>query len=90
MTIGLELPRDLKMALEGLQETVSVTAEAPVVETTRTDVAAVVTQEQIENLPVANRLPISLALLLPGTSMNNLSGRRPTATIGAGGATAAR
>src|SRR5437773_4555824 len=36
-------------------------------------------------LPVANRMPISLALLLPGTSMNNLSGRRPTATIGAGG-----
>jgi hypothetical protein len=48
-------------------------------------VAAVVTQEQIEMLPVANRMPISLALLLPGTSMNNLSGRRPTATIGAGG-----
>ena len=85
ITIGLELRRDLTMALQTLQETVSVTAEAPVVETTQTEVAAVVTQEQIENLPVANRLPISLALLLPGTSMNNLSGRRPTATIGAGG-----
>ena len=85
ITIGLELQRDLTMALQALQETVSVTAEAPVVETTQTEVAAVVTQEQIENLPVANRMPISLALLLPGTSMNNLSGRRPTATIGAGG-----
>ena len=85
ITIGLELRRDLTMALQTLQETVSVTAEAPVVETTQTEVAAVVTQEQIENLPVANRMPISLALLLPGTSMNNLSGRRPTATIGAGG-----
>lgn len=85
ITIGLELQRDLTMALQTLQETVSVTAEAPVVETTQTEVAAVVTQEQIEQLPVANRMPISLALLLPGTSMNNLSGRRPTATIGAGG-----
>ena len=85
ITIGLELQRDLTMALQSIQETVSVTAEAPVVETTQTEVAAVVTQEQIEGLPVANRLPISLALLLPGTSMNNLSGRRPTATIGAGG-----
>jgi len=62
-----------------------VTGEAPVVEVTQTQVAAVVTQEQIEMLPVANRMPISLALLLPGTSMNDLSGRRPTATIGAGG-----
>jgi len=85
ITIGLELRRDLTMALQTLQETVSVTAEAPVVETTQTEVAAVVTQEQIEQLPVANRMPISLALLLPGTSMNNLAGRRPTATIGAGG-----
>ena len=85
ITIGLELQRDLTMALQSIQETVSVSAEAPVVETTQTEVAAVVTQDQIEQLPVANRMPISLALLLPGTSMNNLSGRRPTATIGAGG-----
>jgi hypothetical protein len=85
ITIGLELRRDLAMALQTLQETVTVTAEAPVVETTQTEVAAVITQEQIEQLPVASRMPISLALLLPGTSMNNLSGRRPTATIGAGG-----
>jgi len=85
ITIGLELNRDLTMSLQGLQETLTVTAQASVVEVTQTQVAAVVTQEQIEMLPVANRLPISLALLLPGTSMNNLSGRRPTATIGAGG-----
>jgi len=85
ITIGLEIQRDLTMAPQGLQETVTVTGESPVVETTRTEVAALITQEQIESLPLANRLPISLALLLPGTSMNNLSGRRPTATIGAGG-----
>lgn len=85
ITIGLELQRDVTMGLQALQETLTVTAEAPVVETTQTEVAAVVTQDQIEQLPVANRQPISLALLLPGTSMNNLSGRRPTATIGAGG-----
>jgi hypothetical protein len=85
ITIGLELQRDFTMSVQGLQETLTVTGEAPVVEVTQTQVAAVVTQEQIEMLPVANRMPISLALLLPGTSMNNLSGRRPTATIGAGG-----
>ncbi len=85
ITIGLELQRDLTMGLQGVQESVTVTGVAPIIETTQTQVAAIVTQDQIESLPLANRLPISLALLLPGTSQNNLSGRRPTATIGAGG-----
>ena len=85
ITIGLELQRDLSMALQSLQETVTVTGETPVVETTRTEVASVVTQEQIESLPIANRQPISLALLLPGTSMDMTSVRRAQANIGAGG-----
>ncbi len=85
ITIGLELQRDVTMALQGLQETVTVTGEAPVVETTRTEVASVVTQEQIESLPIANRQPISLALLLPGTSMDATVARRSQANIGAGG-----
>jgi Carboxypeptidase regulatory-like domain len=85
ITIGLELRRDLTMALQGLQETLTVTGEAPVVETTQTEVASVVTQEQIESLPIANRQPISLALLLPGTSMDQTSVRRAQANVGAGG-----
>jgi outer membrane receptor protein involved in Fe transport len=85
LTIGLELRRDLTMALQGVQETLTVTGEAPVVETTQTEVAATITQEQIESLPVANRQPISLALLLPGTSMDQTSVRRAQANIGAGG-----
>jgi hypothetical protein len=44
-----------------------------------------VTQEQIESLPLANRQPISLALLLPGTSMDQTQVRRAQANIGAGG-----
>ena len=85
ITIGLELQRDVTLALQGLQETVTVTGLAPVVETTRTEVASVVTQEQIESLPIANRQPISLALLLPGTSMDATVARRSQANIGAGG-----
>jgi hypothetical protein len=73
------------MSLQSVQETVTVTAEAPVVETTRSEVASVVTQEQIDSLPLANRQPISLALLLPGTSMDSTSARRSQANIGAGG-----
>ena len=35
LTIGLELRRDLTMSLQGVQESLTVTGQAPVVETTR-------------------------------------------------------
>src|SRR5258705_7035405 len=85
ITIGLQLQQDLKMQLQSLQETVTVTGEAPVIEVTRTEVAQVITQEQIDTLPMADRQPASLVLLLPGTNMDNTQVRRSQANIGAGG-----
>jgi hypothetical protein len=87
LTIGLVAQMNMTLALQGLSETLTVTAEAPVVETTQTEVATVVTQEQIEMLPVANRQAGSLALLLPGTQLPTGT-RRARPTIGAGGANA--
>ena len=85
VTIGSQLRQDLRLRLETLQESVTVTAEAPVIEITRTDVAQVITQEQIDTLPMADRQPASLVLLLPGTNMDNTQVRRAQANIGAGG-----
>jgi hypothetical protein len=70
-----------------VQESVTVTGEAPVVDTSTTTVATVVTQEQIEMLPIANRQAGSLALLLPGTQLPTGT-RRARPTVGAGGANA--
>src|SRR5215210_1275828 len=42
LTLGLEYPRDFTMGVQGLQESITVTGESPVVETTKTEVAAVV------------------------------------------------
>src|SRR5882672_4122937 len=42
LTIGLEYAKDLTMGLQGLQESVTVTGASPVVETSRSEVAAVV------------------------------------------------
>jgi hypothetical protein len=47
-------PGDLKLGLGGLQESLTVTLQAGVVETTRSEVAAVVTQRQIDSLPVCH------------------------------------
>jgi hypothetical protein len=54
----------------GVGETVNVSAETtPLVETTKTDVSGVVNQRQLENLPVNGRSFASLAILIPGTTL---------------------
>ena len=85
LTIGLELRRDITLALQSVQESVTVTGLSPVVETAKTNVASVVTQEQIASLPLANRQPVSLALLLPGTTLDTTTVRRSQPAVGAGG-----
>ena len=85
VTIGAQLKQDIKMQVQSLQETVTVSGVAPVIEVTRTEVAQVITQEQIDTLPMADRQPASLVLLLPGTNMDNTQVRRAQANIGAGG-----
>ena len=84
VNIGSDLVRDVTMQVQGVQESVSVTAEAPVVETTRTSVSGVVTQEQMQMLPLETRQPMGLALLLPGTSQDAVRKGKFNANIGAG------
>lgn len=79
-----EVRQNLRLALATLQETVTVTGESPVVEVSRTEVAAVITTEQLEMLPVANRALVTLSLLLPGTSQDGTRPRRNNAQVGAG------
>ena len=84
VNVGADLVRDVTMQVLGVQESVSVTAEAPVVETTRTAVSGVVTQEQIQMLPLESRQPVGLALLLPGTSQDAVRPRKFNVNVGAG------
>ncbi len=85
LTIGLEIKHDFTLGLQGLQESLTVTAQSPVVETTRSEVSALVTQAQIETLPIEGRVAVSLALLLPGTGGDTVRPRRNNANVGAGG-----
>jgi hypothetical protein len=51
-------------------ETVNVTAEnQPLVETSKTDVSGVIDQKRLENLPVNGRSFASLAILIPGATL---------------------
>jgi len=84
LTLGLEAARNITMQLAGVQESLTVSGQAPMVETTKTDVSGVITQQQIESLPLASRQPVALALLLPGTSQDAVRPRKFNANIGAG------
>jgi hypothetical protein len=84
LTTGQEVRQNLRLTVATLQETVTVTAQSPVVEVSKTEVAAVITPEQLEMLPVANRALVTLSLLLPGTSQDGTRPRRNNAQVGAG------
>jgi hypothetical protein len=83
ITIGLGLKQDFTMQVQTVAETITVTGSAPVVDTTKSEVSGVVTQQQIETLPINSRQYLSLALLMPGTSMD--STRAFFATVNVGG-----
>jgi hypothetical protein len=58
------------MRVGSVTEVVNVTAEnAPLVETSKTDVSGVVDQRRLENLPVNGRSFASLAILIPGATL---------------------
>jgi Carboxypeptidase regulatory-like domain len=60
---------NVDMTPSTVSETINVTAEAPLVQTTPA-VGAVVDQKQLENLPLNGRQFANLAVLAPGTSLS--------------------
>lgn len=83
ITIGFEHRLDVTLGVKSLQENVTVKGEAPVIDTTKAEVSGVVTREQIETLPINSRQYLSLALLVPGTTLD--ATRSFFATVNVGG-----
>jgi outer membrane receptor protein involved in Fe transport len=67
VTVGGLTPLDIKLVLAGVSTAaINVTAELPVVETTRTSVSTTINQRSIENLPINGRNFQDFATLSPG------------------------
>ena len=67
LTVGQVADLRVSLAVGVIQESVQVVARAAVeIETTKSDLSAVVSQEQLSELPVLNRGFVGLAQLLPG------------------------
>lgn len=66
LTLGAEGVVDLRFCSDAVTEQVEVTGEAPLVETTQSSVAALVSGNQISNRPLNNRSYTELASLQEG------------------------
>src|SRR5262245_9240809 len=61
---------DIQMEVGAITETLTVTSEAPVLQTTTASMGQVISSAQIENMPVAGRTPLALAQLAFGVVPN--------------------
>lgn len=68
LTIGQEAIVNLTMQLQGIEEAVVVTGEAPMVETTDNSLGATITRGQLDSLPLAGRDFSQLARTAPGVA----------------------
>jgi Carboxypeptidase regulatory-like domain/TonB dependent receptor/TonB-dependent Receptor Plug Domain len=80
---------DIQLAVGGVQETISVTADAPLVETSNATLGIVVDEKKVVELPLNGRNFTQLGTLLPGVVAppTGLGGATGDATPGGFGAT---
>jgi hypothetical protein len=83
ITIGLEIRQEVTLKVQALAEQVTIRGEVPIVDTTKAEVSGTVTREQIQTLPLNSRQYLSLALLVPGTTVD--ATRSFFATVNVGG-----
>jgi len=73
LVVGQQAVVNLQMSLSGVQETITVTGDAPLVDTTRSRPSGVVGTRQMEDLPVNGRNFLDLTVLAPGSQANAVS-----------------
>ena len=74
LTIGQTLIVDVALKVAGAQEEITVTAEAPIIETARTHQASTVGDRAVANLPVNGRNFIDFVLTTPGVTRDSRGG----------------
>jgi hypothetical protein len=79
--LGQRIDLDFTMRV-GAQESITVSAAAPVVDTSEPSVSTVVSQEQIDSLPTNGRNFLSFAVLTPGVTNDRTPQQGASATSG--------
>ena len=68
LTIGQELTLAFQLRLVSLQETVTVTSQAPLIETSKTTLGTTFTAEKLDVLPMAGRNYLTLVTMATGVT----------------------
>lgn len=68
LTIGQEAVIPIQMALVSLQESVTVSSQAPLIETSKTTLGTTFTQQKLEELPLAGRNYLNLVTMATGVT----------------------
>jgi hypothetical protein len=89
LNIGQELEVDLTLSVGGIAENVTVTAEAPLVDTTASRIGANVSAREIDTLPSQGRNHLSLMQLVPGLVPDLAPGEFEGGNFNVGGRTTA-
>ncbi len=85
LQVGQGLALNFALELAPVAETITVTAETPLVEMKASEIATNISDVQIENLPVRSRQWLNLATLAPGTGQDAIRGQfYNSVNIGAG------
>jgi hypothetical protein len=74
VNVGSTVDVNLQMKISSVAENVTVTGDAPLVESTKTSLSTVVTGQAIEALPTRNRDYLGLTLLMPATGEATVNG----------------
>jgi len=73
LTVGQTATVNVTLKVAAVKEEVAVSTEAPVVETTRSEVSQVIDTKQIADLPISGRLFTDFALLTPSVATSRTS-----------------
>lgn len=71
VTVGSAFELPLVMSVAGVDASVSVVGEVPVIEAARSQIAGTISQAEVQSLPMNGRNFLDLALLVPGVSPTN-------------------
>ena len=74
LTVGQTITLNIPLRVAGAAQEVSVTADAPLIETSRTQISTTVDDRAVANLPVNGRNFIDFVLLTPGVTRDQRSG----------------
>ncbi|MBI4486238.1 MAG: TonB-dependent receptor, partial [Acidobacteria bacterium] len=73
LLVGQAAVINLQMSLSGVQESVTVTGEAPLLDVTQSSLGGNVDSRQLQELPVNGRNWLDLVMLAPGAQVNSIT-----------------